>query len=394
VLRLGRALHRHGFSAGRVEEVMVRLSGRLGVPHPQVFSTPTSIMAAFGPIGEQSTHLMRVNPGSVSLSQVAQLDRVASDVLGGRITPEAGIERLDDIEAAPPLFGPVITTLAFALSSGAVARFLGGSWHEILAAVLIGLATGLVAAVGSRWQALGDVFEPVAAFVASFLAGVLSARVFAFSTYTATVAGLIVLIPGFTLTIAIRELSTRHLSSGTARLFAATVTFLGIIFGVALGNRISAWLAGSPPPVPDLPSLPGWSMLIAAVLAGTAFSVILEAEAKDFPWVILASLIAVLAGRIGTQLLGLELGGFVGALLVGVAGNLFARLRKRPSMVMLVPGILMLVPGTFGFRSLSALLDAQVVPAVQTGFRMILTAVALVSGLLFADIISPNRRIG
>ncbi len=373
---------------------MVRLASRLGVPQAQVFSTPTSIMAAFGPIGEQSTHLMRVNPGSISLSQLTQLDRVASDVLGGRISPEVGIERLDDIEAAPPLFGPVVTILAFALSSGAVARFLGGSWREILVGVIIGLATGLVAIAGSRWQALGDVFEPIAAFIASLIAGILSARVLAFSTYTATVAGLIVLIPGFTLTIAIRELSTRHLSSGTARLFAASVTFLGIIFGVALGNRISVAIAGPPQPIPDLPSLTGWSMLLAAVLAGIAFSVILEAERKDFPWVIFASVIAVLAGRIGTQLLGLELGGFVGALVVGVAGNLFARLRKRPSMVMLVPGILMLVPGTFGFRSLSALLDAQVVPAVQTAFRMILTAVALVSGLLFADIISPNRRIG
>lgn len=373
---------------------MVRLSNRLGIPGAQVFSTPTSIMAAFGALGDQSTHLLRVNPGSVSLSQLTRLDRVASDVLGGRVSPEAGIEQLDEIEAAPPRFGPVVSTLAFALSSGAVARFLGGGWPEILGAVLIGLATGSVAVIASHWQALGDVFEPVAAFVASFIAGILSAQVLAFSTYTATVAGLIVLIPGFTLTIAIRELSTRHLSSGTARLFAASVTFLGIIFGVALGSRISTALAGTPQPIPQLPPLPGWSLIVAAVLAGIAFSVILEAEWRDFPWVILASMTGVLAGRIGSQLLGLELGGFVGALVVGIAGNVFARLRQRPSMVMLVPGIFMLVPGTFGFQSLFALLEAQVVPAVQIAFRMILTAVALVSGLLFADIISPNRRIG
>ena len=60
-----------------------------------------------------------------------------------------------------------------------------------------------------------------------------------FATSTATLAGLIVLIPGFMLTIAIRELSTRHLASGTARLVGAGITFLGIIFGVALGNRLA-----------------------------------------------------------------------------------------------------------------------------------------------------------
>ena len=41
----------------------------------------------------------------------------------------------------------------------------------------------------------------------------------------------------------------------------------------------------------------------------------------------------------------------------------------------------------------SSLLDAQVVPAVQTAFRMVLTAIALVAGLLFADIISPEREV-
>ena len=65
-----------------------------------------------------------------------------------------------------------------------------------------------------------------------------------FATPTATLAGLIVLIPGFMLTIAIRELSTRHLASGTARLAGAGITFLGIIFGVALGNRLALVVAG------------------------------------------------------------------------------------------------------------------------------------------------------
>ncbi len=390
---MGRALHRHGFSAGRVEEIMVRLAERLGMPLAQVFSTPTSIMAAFGPLGAQSTHLLRVNPGSVSLSQLTRLDRVAADMLGGRITPDVGLERLDEIEATPRLYGDLLITLAFALSSAAVARFLGGGWREIGVAAVIGLFTGTTAAITARTKGLGAVFESVAAFIASLLACLASVLVLPFSTYTATLAGLIVLIPGFTLTIAVRELSTRHLTSGTAHLAAASVTFLGIIFGVAFGNRIAAALVGPAQSAP-VTQLPDWSLYLAAVLAGVAFSLILEAERNDIPWVVLAGLVAVVSGRLGAHALGLELGSFFGAFTVGTVANLFARIRNRPSMVMLVPGILMLVPGTVGFRSLSALLDAQVESAVQTAFTMILTAVALVAGLLFADIVSPSRRIG
>ncbi|MBP2647676.1 MAG: hypothetical protein H6Q77_1300 [Gemmatimonadetes bacterium] len=389
---MGRALHRNGFSASRLERVMGRLAEKLGLPLPQIFSTPTAIYAAFGSLAGQSTHLLRVEPGSVSLGHLTQLDRVASDVLGGSVSPEAGLARLDEIEASPDPYGNTLTVIAFALTSGAVARFLGGGLREIGVGVAIGIVTGLLALLAARVKPLGDVFEPVAACAAALIAGVLSARWLPFATSTATLAGLIVLIPGFMLTIAIRELSTRHLASGTARLFAANITFLGIIFGVALGNRLALIVAGPARLAPVQP-LPAWTFALSALLAGLAFTVILKAEWRDAPWVVLAGLLAVVAGRVGATALGLELGSFVGALVVGVAGNLFSRLRNRPSSVMLVPGVLMLVPGTIGFRSLSWLLDSQVVPAVETAFRMVLTAIALVAGLLFADIISPERRV-
>ena len=389
---MGRALHRAGFSASRLERAMARLAEKLGLPLPQIFSTPTAIYAAFGSLRDQKTHLLRVEPGSISLSHLTRLDKVVTDVVAGTISPEAGLARIDEIESAPPAYGNVLMVTAFALTSGAVARFLGGGINEISVGVVIGIVTGLLAVLASKWPPLLEIYEPVAASAAAFIAGVLSVAWMPFNTSTATLSGLIVLIPGFMLTIAIRELSTRHLASGTARLAGAGIIFLGIIFGVALGNRL-ALVAAGPARLAPIQPLPEWTFFLSALLAGLAFTVILKAELKDAPWVVLSGLVAVLAGRVGAQVLGLELGGFVGAAVVGVASNLFSRLRDRPSMVMLVPGTLMLVPGTIGFSSLSSLLDAQVVPAVQTAFRMVLTAIALVAGLLFADIISPERDV-
>lgn len=371
---------------------MARLAEKLELPLPQIFSTPTAIYAAFGPLSDQRTHLLRVEPGSISLSHLTRLDKVVTDVVGGTMSPEAGLARIDEIEAAPSPYGKVSMVIAFALTSGAVAQFLGGGLREIGVGVVIGVITGLLALLAGKVKPLGDVYEPVAACAAAFIAGVLSSVWMPFATSIATLAGLIVLIPGFMLTIAIRELSTRHLASGTARLAGAGITFLGIIFGVALGNRLALVATGAPHNAPAV-ALPEWSFVLSALLAGLAFTVILKAELRDAPWVVLAGLLAVLASRIGARVLGLELGAFVGAAAVGIASNLFSRLRNRPSVVMLVPGTLILVPGTIGFSSLASLLDAQVVPAVQTAFRMVLTAISLVAGLLFADIISPERRV-
>lgn len=389
---MGRALHRAGFSASRLERVMGRLAEKLELPLPQIFSTPTAIYAAFGSLRDQHTHLLRVEPGSISLTHLTQLDKVVTDVVRGSMSPEAGLARIDEIEASPSPYGDVLMVAAFALSSGAVARFLSGGLHEIVVGVVIGIITGLLAVVAARWAPLLEIYEPVAACAAAFIAGGLSVLWMPFATSIATLSGLIVLIPGFMLTIAIRELSTRHLASGTARLAGAGITFLGIIFGVALGNRLALVLAG-PVQLAPVQALPEWTFFLSAVVAGLAFSVILKAELRDIPWVVLAGLLAVVAGRVGARALGLELGGFVGAAVVGIASNLFSRLRDRPSVIMLVPGTLMLVPGTIGFAALSSMLDSQVVPAVQTAFRMVLTAIALVAGLLFADIVSPDRRV-
>jgi len=59
----------------------------------------------------------------------------------------------------------------------------------------------------------------------------------------------------------------------------------------------------------------------------------------------------------------------------------------------LVPGILLLVPGSIGFRSLLSLMDREAVVGLQTAFSMTMTAVALAAGLLIAGVVAPESRV-
>jgi uncharacterized membrane protein YjjB (DUF3815 family) len=54
--------------------------------------------------------------------------------------------------------------------------------------------------------------------------------------------------------------------------------------------------------------------------------------------------------------------------------------------------MLMLVPGSVGFLSVSSMLEADVVAALETAFRMILIATALAAGVLVASVAIPPRR--
>lgn len=390
VLRLGRALHTYGVPAHRLEEVMEKAAVQLGL-QGQFFSTPTSIFASFGPQEEQRTFLMRVTPGEVDLGKLAELDEVTTGVLRGALDPAKGSGMIDDILASPRRYGRVITVIAFGLASAASSRFLGGGLKEIAASAFIGLVIGLLSLLAEKRQSLGKVFEPLAAFAASALAGLLTFVIGPYAVSTATLAGLIVLMPGLTLTIALIELSTRNLSSGTARIHGAFVVFLGIGFGVAVGGETTDLLVGAPQ-IARAVALPGWTEFVALIAMPMALTVLLRAHWRDAPWIVIAGALAVGGSRAGIKLFGPEIGVFFGALTVGVASNWYARLLDRPATITQAPGILLLVPGSVGFRALTALMDEKIVSGVDTTFKMILTAVALMAGTLMANIIAPPRR--
>jgi uncharacterized membrane protein YjjP (DUF1212 family) len=352
---------------------------------------PTQIMAAFGPEARQHTHLLRVEPGEVNLGKLAALEVVSGDVAEGRVSPREGMARIQHIVAAPLPYGPVLVTLAFGALSGAVSQFLGGGWREAVVATILGFGLGLFAIAAARHARIGRVYEPVAAFLLSAAAFGLARLVGPISIFVATLAGLIVLMPGLLLTTAITELATRHLASGTLRLASAFMTLLGIVFGVALGSRLGIALFGVAQGATS-GALPPWAGLIAVLLASSASVVILRADPRDAPWIIAAGALGVGAGRFGSAWLGVELGMFVAAFVVALASSAYVRWRPRPAPVVLVPGILLLVPGSIGYRSMSSLMERNTVAGIDTAFTMILTAMSLVAGLLIAGIVAPEPR--
>jgi uncharacterized membrane protein YjjB (DUF3815 family) len=170
------------------------------------------------------------------------------------------------------------------------------------------------------------------------------------------------------------------------------ITFFGIAFGVALGNRLGAAVFGAVRAAHSAP-LPDWAGLVALVVAPVSFTIILRAEPRDTPWIVAAGALGVAGGRLGSHVLGVELGAFAGSFAVAIAAGVYERWRRRPSAVVLVPGILQLVPGSVGFRSLLSLMDRKAVAGLETAFSTVMTAMALAAGLLIASVILPETRM-
>jgi uncharacterized membrane protein YjjP (DUF1212 family) len=386
VLQLGRALHTHGLSAHRLEAMLTDVSRQLGL-EAQFFSTPTSIMAAFGSGVAQRTHLIRIEPGSTNLGHLAQLDRIARGVMYGEIGPADGSTRIATLLSEPDRWSTGQTLGAFVAVSVAVACLLRVGVADLVSAALLGLTCGLVVIRASRFVGWSDLIEPVAACCVSTLAQIIAALLNSGAGYATTVAGLVVLLPGLMFTTGLIELSTRHLSSGTARLSGALVTFLGLGFGVALGVKlggaIGAWMVahGAQLAVPN-PALPWWGEIIGVLIAPLCFVVLLKADTRDTGWIVLAAALAYATRRFAGAFLGDELGAFLGALAVSAGSTIIARFRDTTPIVTIVPGLLILVPGSVGLSSVTNFSNQQVVTGVEAAFRVALLGVSLAAGLL------------
>lgn len=387
-LKLGRALHRYGVPAYRLEEMMTLVFERLGGTG-SFFSTPTGIFATFGPPEDQRTSLVRVEPGEVDLEKMSLLDELATEVLHGAVSPADGAARVDAIVDAPARYGPGLTAVCMGLASASTARVLGGGVNELAAVFFVGVVIGALGALPVTRRA--RLFEFLAALAASSLSVALALVLAPLSVSITVLAGLIVLLPGLTIVTAVRELATRNLVSGTARLTGAFVVFLELAFGVALGGQVYRLL----PPVPfnAVPApLPGWTEWVAVLLGTLALTVLFRARPRDAVWAVAGGVVALAGSRAGAYLLGPEHGAVLGALALGGASNLFARIANRPAFVPQLPGLIMLVPGSIGFVSLNRLLERDVVNGVDAAFKMLLAAVALVTGLLLANVLVPPRR--
>ena len=101
--------------------------------------------------------------------------------------------------------------------------------------------------------------------------------------------------------------------------------------------------------------------------------------------------LALVANDVARHLVGIDAGVFVAAVTIGVVGGVLGHVRHRSPLVFIVPGVLMLVPGSAGFNSAMKLLSNNTVSGITTAFDTLVTAILIAYGLMIATVILPKR---
>jgi len=377
ILGVGQALHRAGAPVGRVEATVETLGQVRGLDI-QCLAGPTSIQL----VHDGQARLVRTDGAGIDLSAQAHLSRAVSAEVAG--DPSACANALQS--SGPRSRAPWAEVGLWGLLALTVAIGMGGTDGTVLAAGILGVLVGALVATAEEHSGLGALVPLAGALLASAGATFLSA-LWPLDPVVAPMAAIIVLLPGWSLTVGVGEVATGHLASGAARLTGAFVTVLQLALGWSAGaEAVAMW--DQPPALHAGPlihhTLPEWVGILGVA---ACFALLFRADGRHFAWVTAGVVLAWLSGHVPAHPM---VQSYVGALLIGLLGAGLTRTTGLPGQLVTVPGVMLMVPG-------GALLVAvlRLVRHDPDGLTTLVDALGvsgvLVGGLLTARLLLPPR---
>jgi uncharacterized membrane protein YjjP (DUF1212 family) len=340
------------------------------------------------------TAVRRVAGFAINADRISALDCLARKAPLGT-TPEEIDTQLDALERAPALRLVHTVSAAVAIACGAFAFLNGGDLVAMLAAG-IGGGVGQALRIQLLRRGLNQfVVTALCAIVAStvycsIIFGLLALNVTAPTHGAGFISSVLFLIPGFPLVAAITDLAQGDFTVGVTRFAYGSMLTLAGAFGVSM---VSSTFGLSATP------LPPWSfgepaMLLLRAVA-TAIGACGFAILYNSPWrtVLTVGVLALLGNdlRLGLHDAGMALpvATFIGALTVGLLASLGPVRAHGPRIVLTVPGIILMVPGTPLYTALIDFGQGDIVnaiePLVTAGFIIGAMTVGLLTARLLTD---------
>jgi uncharacterized membrane protein YjjP (DUF1212 family) len=393
IIRLGKALHKLGSTAYRLEDNLLSIARFLDI-RASFIITPTALtfILSDDEDDQQYNHLVRVTPGEIDLGSLARIDELVDELINGERTLDEAIERLKEVDRKPPPYGFILTFLAFGASSGAFAMLMHTSWHDVFWSTLLGFVVFLFVIWAERSRRVTEMLEPMAALTTSMLASLISLFDPSINIPMVILSSIIAFIPGLSLTVGLSELAARHLMSGTARIMDSVMVLFKLYFGAVLGMAFGKLIWGEVSFMPP-DTMPVWTSWVAVTTLSISLVILFKVRLKDAPWGMIAGYISFGASIWASSYLGVALGAFVGAFALGIYSNLFSRIMNLPSSIVRLLGLVVLVPGSKVYIGLNSLVTGKQMLAVNDlGSQTFLIFMSLVAGLIFSNVALPHRK--
>ncbi len=379
----------------RLERFMERGAQKYGYS-TQVYATPTVLLmscAEHNPLSP-STFITRVEEQKLNFAELKRLDKMLRRFSKGKANLERAQLLLDKNYYARNSY-PIALQYFASFSIGFFASFAYSG--RIVSALISGL---LCFATHSMAQKLRERFG-IKGFYFEFLASlgvILSSALISPLVGEASIGmafgSFIYLVPGLKITTSISEIVSESIISGILRLFKALLTLVAMGLAYVMSFDI-AQLLNWTEAVPALQQMnsPFHFFLQETCHLATllGFTIYFQVPRKFLPHTLLTGFLGSLIFHIFLQHNVIILPAFLSAFGMGLLSLTFGHFYKIPSQIFSTPSILILVPGMLAFSTFESVLSPDPSQRGSIVFQTLLTATAIVFGLITARI--PFLRI-
>ncbi len=392
VARLGATMSGANYPVTLVQETMLSTARAYGLQH-EILVLPNYVhIGGTDGGGDSALHIARPER-DLRYDQTFALARLVARAQTGSISPDAGMAELDRIDALPMRFPIWVSVIGYAVQSAGLALILQPSPWALAAALCLGLLIGLLSTVAR----VSDAFEQLLPIIGAFLVALISFWIthrlhYNIGSLRVLIAPLACFLPGAAITLAVIELSTHQMVSGSSRLISGFIRIAQLAFGILIAAQVTG--LGDANLVDNPANLIGpWAPWLGVLVYAIGTTLFFGPPRGFLPWMLAILLVAYSGQVLGNALLGSYASGFSGGLALTIGAVLISRLPNTPpTMALILPGFWLLVPGSLGLIGITELVGSHSSAVFgATIISMISIALGIQSGLLISQAVTRLR---
>ncbi|MBY6196382.1 threonine/serine exporter family protein [Vibrio hangzhouensis] len=379
---VGVCAHKYGSSSMRIEGYLKSLAEHFGY-RAQVECSPDQLQVALtkDDYGWRKSECFHV-AGDVELHKLSLIGDVVTELEKGGVSPTAAVRHLKAIDRMQPEWDSRLVLFGYFAVAFGLPGIIGGNWLDTLLAPMLSILTFFIVECSSRWNVRLQPWMPfVSTFSVGLLTAVISARLPEINSVIVIVSATAIILPGYSISLGVSELAATKWRSGWVNLSNGMLCMTKMVIGAwASLNLIYPSLALSSAPH-SLPSVNEYWFTILFPILMVGLNVVFQVSRRDFLSVTWVAVIAFAVYLMGGQLSGTHLGALLGSLIAVLLASEWSRRTGRPSSVVMVPVVVMLVSGTIGFRGLVNITDGDVTLGLEQFSQTFTVALTIMLGL-------------
>ncbi|KAL8808841.1 MAG: hypothetical protein Q9223_004230, partial [Gallowayella weberi] len=351
LMKMCKALMNYGAPTHRLEEQM-RMSARVLEIEGQFLYIPGCMIISFDDSRTHTTEVKIVRTDqSIDLGKLREVHEIYKETLHDMIGVEEAMERLDGVLQRKQRYSRWLLVPVYGLASACVGPFAFGARPiDLPIAFLLGCCLGFMQLIlAPKSELYSNIFEVTAAVLTSFLArafgSIRHGELFCFSALAQSAIALI--LPGYTVLCGALELQSRNILAGSVRMVYAIIYSLFLGYGITIGTSFYGGIdAHATSAVSCSSSTPTWFPFVFVPPFTLCLIIINQGKWKQMPAMLIIAFTGYVVNHFSAARFAsnAQIANTLGALAVGVMGNLYSRLRHGVAAAALLPAIFVQVP--------------------------------------------------